>query len=144
VGSASRLGAAGADRCYNLVSDKFFNNETFFRVVPNFNRAIRALRRPGRQPRLGEHPDGGRPGDAAQYARDHWCSPPPAPTLAPPSSSSNLGDNTRLDALGFAPFATVTEGMESVDKIYSVYGQQPDQGSIIAQGDVYLKKGSPT
>jgi cyclophilin family peptidyl-prolyl cis-trans isomerase len=33
----------------------------------------------------------------------------------------NYGDNSRLDALGFAPFAYVTSGMEHLDKLYSGY-----------------------
>jgi cyclophilin family peptidyl-prolyl cis-trans isomerase len=56
----------------------------------------------------------------------------------------NLRDNTgSLDPQGFAPFGTVVEGMENVDKIYPGYGERPDQGGITDQGDAYLKKNFP-
>jgi len=132
----------GADRCYNLVSDKFFNNETFFRVVPNFIVQFGlsgdpAVNRAWENTRMVDDP-------VTQHnTRGTMVFAAAGPNTRTTQFFINLGDNTRLDALGFAPFATVTEGMESVDKIYSVYGQQPDQGSIIAQGDVYLKKGFP-
>ena len=31
----------------------------------------------------------------------------------------NLADNANLDGMGFSPFAEVTKGMETVDKIYA-------------------------
>ena len=34
-------------------------------------------------------------------------------------------------------------GMEVVDKIYSVYGERPDQGRIQAEGNAYLTKTFP-
>jgi cyclophilin family peptidyl-prolyl cis-trans isomerase len=33
----------------------------------------------------------------------------------------NYGDNSRLDALGFAPFAQVISGMDVLDKLYSKF-----------------------
>ena len=55
----------------------------------------------------------------------------------------NFADNSRLDAMGFAPFGTVTDGMDVVDKIYPGYGQTPDQGLITEQGDAYIAKNFP-
>ena len=56
----------------------------------------------------------------------------------------NYGDNSRLDALGFAPFGRVVSGMSSViEKIVSQYSQDPDQSEIYAQGNSYLKKNFP-
>jgi peptidyl-prolyl cis-trans isomerase A (cyclophilin A) len=52
--------------------------------------------------------------------------------------------NTRLDAMNFAPFAKVVEGMDVVDKLYNGYGEGaprgrgPDQGRIQSQGNAYL------
>ena len=43
----------------------------------------------------------------------------------------NFKDNTNLDRMGFAAFGEVVEGMEEVvDRIYSAYGEKPDQGHI--------------
>ena len=39
----------------------------------------------------------------------------------------NFGDNAGLDRQGFAPFGTVTDGMDVVDKIYAAYGERPQQ-----------------
>jgi peptidyl-prolyl cis-trans isomerase A (cyclophilin A) len=61
----------------------------------------------------------------------------------------NYGDNRRLDAMGFAPFGQVTEGMEVVDQLYGDYGEGapsgagPDQEQIEKLGKPYLDKGWP-
>jgi cyclophilin family peptidyl-prolyl cis-trans isomerase len=55
----------------------------------------------------------------------------------------NFKDNSRLDGLGFAPFAEVVEGMEVVDKINSQYGENPQQPSIEAKGNAYLNAKFP-
>ena len=55
----------------------------------------------------------------------------------------NLGNNAGLDGQGFAPFGNVTKGYDVVQKLYSGYGQTPDQGAIYAQGNAYLKKDFP-
>ena len=55
----------------------------------------------------------------------------------------NYGDNSRLNADRFAPFGEVTKGMDVVDKIYSGYGEQPDQGLITSQGKAYLDRAFP-
>ena len=55
----------------------------------------------------------------------------------------NLGDNTSLDATGFAPFGRVTEGMDVVQRLYSGYGQTPQQNLIQTQGNAYLESQFP-
>ena len=62
----------------------------------------------------------------------------------------NLVDNSRLDGMGFSPFAVVLEdGMDIVDQLYSGYGEGapsgkgPDQGRIQTEGNKYLKKQFP-
>jgi peptidyl-prolyl cis-trans isomerase A (cyclophilin A) len=51
--------------------------------------------------------------------------------------------NKRLDKDGFAPFGEVTEGMEVVDKLYSGYGEDPDQKRIEKEGIPYLQANFP-
>lgn len=55
----------------------------------------------------------------------------------------NFSDNSNLDGMDFAPFGKVIEGMDVVDKIYSGYGEEPDQGRIQNDGNKYLKKEYP-
>jgi peptidyl-prolyl cis-trans isomerase A (cyclophilin A) len=56
----------------------------------------------------------------------------------------NFGNNTFLDSQGFTPFGKVSSGMDVVQKLYSGYGERPDQGSITSQGKAYLDKNFPS
>jgi len=61
----------------------------------------------------------------------------------------NYRDNSRLDAMGFAPFGNVIEGMEVVDSLYSGYGEGapsgkgPSQEIIAREGNKYLLREFP-
>ncbi len=133
----------GADRFYNLVRNGFFTNAGFFRVIPNFMvqfglSANPTVNRAWRDANIMDDPvrqsnSRGR----ITYAK----------TGMPNSRSTqlfiNYKDNAFLDSQGFAPFGEVVEGMDVVEKIYSGYGESPDQGQITAEGDAYLSKKFP-
>ena len=65
----------------------------------------------------------------------------------------NLVDNKNLDGMGFSPFGKVVEGMETVDALYSGYGEGgagdgsdgrgPSQGRLQEEGNKYLKRVFP-
>jgi len=55
----------------------------------------------------------------------------------------NFGDNNRLDGMGFAAFANVSEGMDVVDKLNQEYDEKPEQGAIQAKGGAYLSQNFP-
>jgi cyclophilin family peptidyl-prolyl cis-trans isomerase len=57
----------------------------------------------------------------------------------------NLGDNSRLDDTGFAPFGQVIEGMDVVDKLHGGYGEGLTklQGRIAEEGNAFLEKNYP-
>lgn len=62
----------------------------------------------------------------------------------------NLSDNTTLDKQGFAPFAKVVEGMDTVvDAFYSGYGDMPPRGmgpdpsKLAVEGDSYAESKFP-
>jgi len=61
----------------------------------------------------------------------------------------NLGDNRVLDKPGFAPFAEVVSGMETVDLLYAGYGEGaprgkgPDQSRVQRLGNAFLAEKFP-
>jgi len=139
----------GADRFYNLVRGRFYEEARFFRVVSGFMCQF------------------GIPADPAESALWKDATIPDDPvretntrgkvtyaTSGPGTRTTQLfisyiNGNSRLDRLGFAPFGEVTEGMNVVDKLYSGYGEGapsgsgPDQKRIEAQGNPYLQADYP-
>lgn len=132
----------GAHRFYQLVKDGFYDDAGFFRVVPNF------------MVQWGIAAD---PADTAKWDINIMDDPVKqsnqrgymtfAKTGAPNSRSTqvfvNFKDNSFLDSQGFAPFGKVIEGMDVVDKISSAHGESPDQGTLTAKGNAYLKPKFP-
>jgi peptidyl-prolyl cis-trans isomerase A (cyclophilin A) len=133
----------GADRFYNLVKYGFFDNDRFFRVMPNFMvqfgiNGDPAIQGPWRDANITDEP-------VKQSNKRGMITF--AKTGAPDSRSTqvfiNFRDNGSLDGQGFSPFGEVVSGMEAVDKIYAQYGEQPDQMRIQAQGNAYLTQSFP-
>ena len=139
----------GADRFYNLVTNGYFDQARFFRVVSGFMAQF------------------GINGDPKVNAA--WQ---PAQIIDDPVKQSNTrgmvsfamrgpntrttqlfisyGDgNSRLDSMGFSPFGKVVEGMEIVDALHSGYGEGaprgagPAQDRIQSEGNAYLTKEFP-
>jgi peptidyl-prolyl cis-trans isomerase A (cyclophilin A) len=142
------LAPNGADRFYNLAKSGFFTDIAFFRVIPGF------------MCQFGIHGD---PAVSAKW-RDANIQDDPVKgsntrgaitfaTAGPNTRTTqlfiNFGDNTGLDAQGFAPFGKVVDGMTVVDKINGEYGEGapsgagPDQGRVQSEGNAYLKKDFP-
>lgn len=136
------LAPNGAEHFYQLVHAKYFDGARFFRVVPNFvvqwgmAGDPRAARKWGAS--IADDPV------KTTNARGAVTF---AATNAPNSRQTqlfiNLRDNGNLDAMGFAPIGRVVSGMENVDKLYSGYGERPDQGQIGIHGNAYLEKNFP-
>ena len=150
----------GVDRFHELVTAGFFEGARFYRVVPGFVAQF-GIR-------------GDTAADAAWMASDRRL--PDEPQQVPNTRGRltyarggprtrttqlfiNLGDNSRLDALGplgedgeplgFPPIGEVVEGMEVADSLYGGYGEGaprgpgPDQVRLRQEGNAYLDREFP-
>lgn len=135
----------GADRFYNLVKHGFFNDAAFFRVVPGFIIQFGI----GPDPAVNAAWENASIKDDPVTQSNLKGTITFAQTQVPNSRSTqlfiNLADNPGLDhsGQGFMPFGKVTSGMDVVQKLYSGYGERPDQDSITKQGKAYLDKNFP-
>jgi len=133
----------GADRFYNLVKNGFYNDAGFFRVVPGFvvqfgMNGSPAVNAAWETAKIKDEP-------VVQSNKRATLSfaKPGLPDSRTTQVFINFVDNSRLDQMGFSAFGEVTEGMAVVDKINPEYGQNPDQGAIMTQGNKYLKATFP-
>ena len=127
----------GVDHFYALVKAGYYDGDRFFRVVPGF---------------VVQFGISGDPAATAKWKDMNLTDDPVKEsntvgtvtyaTAGPNTRTTqlfiNLGNNARLDGQGFAPFGKVISGMDAVMKIYSGYGESPDQSQIEGRGDAYL------
>jgi peptidyl-prolyl cis-trans isomerase A (cyclophilin A) len=132
----------GADRFYNLVKHGFYNDAYFFRIVPNFVVQFGlsgdpAVNKVWADANIKDDPvtQSNRPG--------YLTFATAGPNTRTTQLFINLGNNGGLDGQGFAPFGMVTAGMDVVQKLYSGYGERPDQHLITTQGKAYIEKNFP-
>lgn len=132
----------GADRFYNLVKSGYFDGARFFRVVPGFVVQFGLAADPVVSKKWNEQIK-----DDAVKQTNARGTLVFAATSQPNSRTTqmfiNLGDNPRLDGMGFAPFGKVVSGMEFVDQINPEYRENPDQSEIEKTGNAYLEKEFP-
>lgn len=134
----------GADRFYNLVKNGFYDGQRIFRVVPPF--VV--------QWGISADPDVSAAWETATIPDDPVRTHNTRGTISFASAGPdtrttqvfvNLGDNRQLDSQGFAPFGTVTSGMDVVTALYGGYGDRPTahQGEMTAQGEAYFASSWP-
>jgi peptidyl-prolyl cis-trans isomerase A (cyclophilin A) len=131
----------GADRFYELVQDKFFDDAGFFRVVPNFIIQFGLAADPAKTAKwnnaIADDP----------VIRTNKRGTITFATAGPRTRTTqlfiNLRSNQMLDDQGFSPFGQVIEGMEVVDKLFAGHGEKPDQGLLTSRGNAYLKPAFP-
>jgi cyclophilin family peptidyl-prolyl cis-trans isomerase len=136
-----------ADRFYNLVKHHYYDGARVYRVIPGFVAQFG----------INAHP----PVNAA-WAKATIKDDPVtqknlrgtltfAKTALPNSRTTevfiNLKDNTHLDSMGFAPFATVDDkGMNVVEMFYDQYpdpAQAGEQANMVKGGDQYIASKFP-
>ena len=136
----------GADRFYNLVKHHFYDNASFFRVVPGFVvqfgiSAYPPVSAAWENANIKDEP-------VTQSNKRGYLTY--AKTSMPNTRSTqifiNLSDNAGLDRQGFSPFGFVdAQGMKVVEMLYDQYGDSggPEQDQISKLGKPYIDKGWP-
>ena len=138
----------GADRFYNLVSNGYYDDVRFFRVIAGFMAQFgihgdSAVSAAWREQKIADDPV------VASNTRGFVSYAMAGPHTRTTQIFINFADNSRLDGMGFSPFGQVVEGMEVVDQLYSGYGEGapsgrgPNQGLIQFRGNGYLNKDFP-
>lgn len=139
----------GADRFYNLVRTGFFDDQRFFRVRKGF---IVQWGIHGDPTVSGAWKNVVIPDDPRTVSNTRGTV---AYAFTRPYTRStqvfiSTGDNTRLDAEGFAPFGRVVGGMDAVDRIYAEYDEKSgggmrggQQGPIEKEGNRWLDANFP-
>jgi len=140
------LAPRGADRFYHLVQVGFYDDSRFFRVISG---------------RFAQFGIAGDPLIAKIWQNERFPDDPVkdsnvrgtfAFAMTGPDARTtqiyiNMGDQSRLDAMGFAPFGKVVEGMSVIDKLYAGYGETSGggmraghQGKLFEEGNTYLDR----
>jgi homoserine O-acetyltransferase len=143
------LAPRGADRFYHLVQVGFYDNSRFFRVISG---------------RFAQFGIAGDPAIAKIWQNERFPDDPVkdsnvrgtfAFAMTGPDARTtqiyiNTGDQSRLDAMGFAPFGKVVAGMSVIDKLYAGYGETSGggmraghQGKLFEEGNAYLDREFP-
>jgi peptidyl-prolyl cis-trans isomerase A (cyclophilin A) len=134
----------GFDRFMLLVGDKYFEDVGFFRVVPGFvvqfgisgnpQLAEKWRHRTIKDDKVVKSNTRGYISYAAR----------PQPHTRTTQIFINYQNNSRLDGMGFAPFAFINEeGMKVIDQINSEYRERPSQDLIYSTGNAYLRQSFP-
>ena len=146
----SKWSPIGAERFYNLCKFDYFGASTeggnangFFRVVPGFvvqfgiagNTSVSA---PWENLNIKDDPV------VLSNIRGTIAYADAGADTRTTQVYINFANNSRLDAMGFTVFGTLSEeDMLKVDKIYAGYEQTPDQDLIYSQGNKYLEANFP-
>jgi peptidyl-prolyl cis-trans isomerase A (cyclophilin A) len=133
----------GVDRFYNLAKHGYYDQNRFFRVVPRFMAQVGIH---GDPTIAKAWQDATIPSDRPILINTRGRVTFAKGTLASSRTTQffiNFGDNSRLDIDGFAPFGEIITSMVLVERIYSDYGEGPDQGAIVANGNRWLLRHYP-
>ena len=128
----------GADRVYDLVQAKYYDDCRFFRVMRGFMAQFGLNGNPALTRRWADTPIKDDPA-VKSNSRGRVTFAAAGPNSRSTQLFISTGDNSRLDRMGFAPVGQVISGMDFVDKISDKYGEEPDQNKIRTGGNDYLQ-----
>jgi cyclophilin family peptidyl-prolyl cis-trans isomerase len=132
----------GADRFYQLVSEGFFDEQRFFRVIPQYIAQFGASADPKQNDRWDDAkiPDDPR---TQSNSRGTLSFAAEAPNTRSHQLFFNLKDNPKLDPQNFIPIGRVVEGMSVLDALYDDYGDTPKYRLVATLGNEYLHRMFP-
>ena len=127
----------GADRLYQLVSAGFFDDQRFFRVIPQYIAQFGASADPKQNERWDDAkiPDDPR---IQSNTRGTLSFAAEAPNTRSHQLFFNLKDNPKLDPQNFVPIGRVVDGMSVLDALYDDYGDTPKYRLVATLGNEYL------
>jgi cyclophilin family peptidyl-prolyl cis-trans isomerase len=132
----------GAERFYQLVSQRFFDDQRFFRVLPQYIAQFGASADPKQNDRWDDAkiPDDPR---TQSNRRGTLSFAAEAPNTRSHQLFFNLKDNPKLDPQHFIPIGRVVDGMSVLDSLYDDYGDTPKYRLVATLGNEYLHRMFP-
>jgi len=141
----------GVARFEELVSDGFYNDCRFFRVLPGF---ISQFGINGDPSVMSKWRALNIPDDPVKVTNSRgtlvFATAGPNTRTTQIFINTNAKGNAFLDKQGFSPFGVVLEGMDVVDRLYAGYGEGapggkgPNQALIQTKGNSYLEVDYPS
>jgi peptidyl-prolyl cis-trans isomerase A (cyclophilin A) len=132
----------GAARFYELASIGAFDNNAFYRVVPNF---VAQFGTPG-DPKVTAKLDSMTIPNEKRVGKNERGTFAFAQEEAKPRSHTifiNRRDNAYLDGQGFVPLGRVIEGMAVVDSLQWPYVEKADHHMLSTLGNRYMRRNYP-
>ena len=132
----------GVKRFYELVSMGAFDENAFYRVVPNF---VAQFGTPG-DPRVTAQLDSVTIPNEKRVAKNERGTLAFAQEETKPRSHTifiNRRDNEYLDGQGFVPIGRVIEGMAVVDTLQWPYVEKADHHMLSTIGNRYMRRNYP-
>ncbi len=132
----------GTDHFYTAVTEGFYDECRFFRIVPGFIAQVGINGDPKVQAKWREKVIKDDPVFVSN-TRGTLTYATAGPNTRTTQLFINFGNNAFLDNQGFAPFGKVVQGMDVVEKLNTEYGEKPKQPYIQQLGNRYLKESFP-
>jgi peptidyl-prolyl cis-trans isomerase A (cyclophilin A) len=136
-----------ADRFYNLVKNGYYDDNRFYRVIPDVLAQFGINGTPAiSQAWLKAFIKQDRARMSNTRGRLSFAAASGAATDQNTRSTQvfiNFADNSKMDQEGFAAFGEITTSMVMVQRIFDKYGEGVDPVQILTQGNAWLMQNAP-